>query len=357
MPERIISYSAALHEGLQQAMLRDERVIVIGEGVPDPKAIFGTTEGLQEQFGKQRVFDMPLSENGLTGICIGAALGGMRPLLIHQRVDFALLSMDPIINHAAKWRFLFGQQAKTPLVIRALIGRGWGQGPQHAQSLQALFAHIPGLRVVMPANGSDAKGMLSAALSGNDPVLILEHRWLHHTLSPVASDYFTRPLEGASVVRKGQHVTIAAFSHMVIEAHRAADWLSEQGIEVEIIDLRVVRPLDMHSIIRSTQHTGRLLVLDTAWKTGGISAEILAQIAEQCWGELKAPPQRLALPDLPSPTAAALADAYYPEAEHIAAAILTLMKKTSKAESLQACSSLRRADPRDVPNAEFCGPF
>ncbi|MCK4951759.1 MAG: alpha-ketoacid dehydrogenase subunit beta [Gammaproteobacteria bacterium] len=356
MPDRILSYAEAIREATFQAMEDNDQVIVIGEGVPDPKNIFGTTIGLQEKFGPDRVFDMPLSENGVTGICIGAAQAGLRPLMVHQRIDFMLLAMDQLVNHAAKWHFLFGKGAEIPLVIRAIIGRGWGQGPQHAQSLQALFAHIPGLRVVMPSSAYDAKGMLIGAINDNNPVIFLEHRWLHQITGNVPSNYYAESLEGAKVIRKGAMVTIAAFSYMLIEAIRAAEWLATQDIEVEIIDMRVVRPLDMDTVLMSIEKTGRLLVLDTAWKTGGISAEIVAGVTEKAMKHLKCAPVRLTLPDLPAPTASSLTETYYPEAEQVAEAVLRLLDIDDN-NVIAGAKALARTGNRDVPNADFTGPF
>lgn len=261
--QRELTYSQALLEGLRQSMEQDSSVIVIGEGVPDPKSIFGTTAGLQEQFGTKRVFDMPLAENGMTGVCIGAALDGLRPVMVHQRIDFSLLALDQIINNAAKWYYMFDGAASVPLVIRVLIGRGWGQGPQHSQSLQALFAHIPGLKVVMPTTARDAKGLLIAAIQDNNPVIFIEHRWLHHIRDQVPVDFYTTPLDQARVVRQGKDVTVVATSYMLIEVLRAAQLLAAHGIEVEVIDLRSVKPIDIKTIINSVQQTKHLVVADT----------------------------------------------------------------------------------------------
>ena len=190
---RELTYAQAIQEGLHQSMEADARVILVGEGVPDPKAIFATTAGLRDRFGSARVFDMPLSENGMTGICIGAALSGLRPVMVHQRIDFALLAMDQLVNNAAKWHYMFDGLANVPLVIRVIIGRGWGQGPQHSQSLQALFAHIPGFKVVLPATAYDAKGMLISAIEDNNPVIFIEHRWLHNIKDAVPAEPYRAP--------------------------------------------------------------------------------------------------------------------------------------------------------------------
>ena len=213
-----ITYAEAVREALDFCLSQDKNVFVVGEGVPDPKKIFNTTAGLLEKYGPQRIMDMPLSENALTGVCIGSGLIGMRPVMVHQRTDFAYLALDQIINNAAKWHYMFNGQGQVPIVIRMMIGRGWGQGPQHSSSPQALFSHIPGLKVVMPARPHDAKGMLIQAIEDNGPVIFLEHRWLHHMKEPVPEEPFREPLGKARVVRSGDSLTLAAFSYSVIEA-------------------------------------------------------------------------------------------------------------------------------------------
>lgn len=353
--ERQITQAAAIREALEQALLEDERVIVIGEGVPDPKGIFGTTIGLQQRFGKARVFDSPLSENGMTGICIGAAISGMRPVMIHQRIDFALLAMDQIVNNAAKWRYMFAGQVNVPLVIRVIIGRGWGPGPQHAQSLQALFAHIPGLKVVMPTSGYDAKGMLLAAIRDDNPVIFIEHRWLQGIVDHVPEGAYTVPLDQALVCRRGKDVTLVAFSYMVIESLLAAEVLADFGIDIEVIDARAVRPLDMTTIIASVQRTGSLVVADTAWKTGGIAGEVVAAVTESAFSALKRPPLRVALPDLPVPTSPHLTRNYYPDALFLARAIAARLGR--EIPDAELVGRLSRSTPHDVPQREFRGPF
>lgn len=352
---RRITQAEAIREALEQAMTEDGNVIVIGEGVPDPKGVFGTTSGLQEQFGKRRVFDMPLAENGMTGICIGAAISGMRPVMVHQRIDFALLCMDQIVNNAAKWRYMFAGQVNVPLVIRVIVGRGWGQGPQHAQSLQAMFAHIPGLKVVMPSSAYDAKGMLIAAIRDNNPVIFIEHRWLHGIVDDVPVLPYTVPLDRAAVRRSGRDATVVAFSFMVVEALLAAKVLADFGIELEVIDARAVRPLDMDTVISSVEHTGVLVVFDTAWKTGGIAAEVVAGVTERAFPSLKKPPLRVALPDYPAPTSPHLTQDYYPDALHFARAIVAHLGCDVPDEAL--VSRLHRSTPHDIPQREFRGPF
>ena len=357
MPEssRQITQAEAIREALEQAMAEDDRVILIGEGVPDPKGIFGTTSGLQERFGKARVFDMPLAENGMTGICIGAAVSGMRPVMVHQRIDFALLCMDQLINNAAKWRYMFAGQVNVPLVVRVIVGRGWGQGPQHAQSLQALFAHVPGLKVVMPSSGYDAKGMLLAAIKDDNPVFFIEHRWLHGIVDEVPTLPYTVPLDKAAIRRSGKDATVVAFSFMVVEALLAAKALADFGIDLEVIDARTVRPLDMATIIESVTRTGTLIVADTSWKTGGIAGEVVAGVTETAFNILRRPPLRVALPDIPAPTSQYLTKDYYPDALHLARSIVAHIDATVADEEL--VSRLLRSTPHDVPQREFCGPF
>jgi len=352
---RKISYSAAIREGIDQTMENRSNLIVIGEGVPDPKSIFRTTEGLQEKYGKNRVFDMPLSENGMTGICIGAALDGMHVLMIHQRIDFAMLAMDQIINNAAKWHYMFDGQMSVPIVIRVIIGRGWGQGPQHSQSLQALFAHIPGLKVVMPAVAKDAKGMMVAALKDKNPVIFIEHRWLHHIEDDVSEDLFETELDKAKILRVGKDLTIVATSLMVIESLKAAQVLAEIGIELEVIDLRSIKPIDIETIMQSVRKTKNIIVADTAWKTGGIAGEIVAQVVERGFADLERPPLRIAAPNHPVPTTHYMADKYYQDAFEIAEYVMNYCEYGE--DRKQVHSKLKALEPKDVPSKDFHGPF
>src|SRR4051812_44027386 len=269
----IITFAKAINEAFAVALAKDSNVITYGLGVDDPKGVFGTTLGLQQRFGIDRVFDIPTSENAMTGIGVGAALYGLRPVMTHQRLDFALLAMDQLVNNAAKWRFMFGGKRGVPLTIRMILGRGWGQGPTHSQSLQAWFSHIPGLKVVMPASPDDAKGLLLSAIFDDDPVIYLEHRWLHNLRGPVAEGDYRVPIGRARVVRQGDALTVVAMSYMTIEAIHALDHLAEQGIHAELIDLRTVRPLDWATILDSVRRTGRLLALDTGYATGGLAGE------------------------------------------------------------------------------------
>jgi pyruvate dehydrogenase E1 component beta subunit len=330
----------------------------MGLGVPDPKGIFGTLDGLAQKYGPTRVMDMPTSENAMTGIAIGSAIKGMRPVMTHQRVDFFLLALDQLINNAAKWHYMFGNQMNVPLVIRLIIGRGWGQGPQHSQSLQSLFAHIPGLKVVMPSNPFDAKGLLVSAIEDNNPVIYLEHRWLHGVFGEVPEEIYRVPLGKAKIVRSGADVTLVACSHMVLEAYRAAQWLQEEGVSVELIDVRSLKPLDKESILVSLKKTGRLVVADPDWKFVGFSAEVLAIAAEEAFSSLKCAPVRIAYPDRLCPTSWAIANHFYPTARQIASEVLKMMGKSIRASHyLEEILKQFSKEPLDVPNKEFTGPF
>lgn len=290
----------------------------MGLGVPDPKGVFGSTLGLQDKYGLDRVFDVPLSENAMTGVALGSAISGMRPVLTHQRVDFALSSIEQLVNQAAKWHYMFGGRMKAPMVIRMVIGRGWGQGPQHSQSLQALFAHVPGLKVVMPTTPFDAKGMMISAIESDDPVVCLEHRWLYGIRDEVPPDYYRVPLDRARVMRSGTDVTLIGVSYMTLECLTAAEMLAGVGISAEVIDLRSIRPLDLETILDSVNRTGRLLTVDNGHVAGGISAEIAASVVERSFDRLVAAPERIGFPDHPTPTTHALADGYYPLPHEIA---------------------------------------
>ncbi len=362
MPEqalRQLNFVEAVREGLDLALAKDPSVLVIGEGVPDPKAIFTSTAGLQQKYGSQRVFDMPLAENGLTGVCIGAAISGFRPVMIHQRIDFSLLAMDQIVNNAAKWHYIFDGKVRVPLVIRMIVGRGWGQGPQHSQSLQAMFASVPGLRVVMPTTAADAKGLMIAAIEDDNPVVFIEHRWLHHVTDHVPEGVYRTPIGHARILHEGSDVTIAAFSYMSLESLRVARALREHmGISVDLLDMRSVLPLDVPAVLNSVEKTSRLLVVDTASKTGSVAGELVSQVAERAFGDLKKAPVRIASPDHPVPTSPFMAAEYYPSPQHIAEAAINLTGASRDTVAYQAlCDALERRTHHDVPDQNFSGPF
>ncbi len=347
------TFAAAIKDALMTAMEIDPNVVCFGLGVDDPKGVFGTTLGLKERFGSERVFDMPTSENAMTGIGIGAALYGLRPVMTHQRLDFALLSMDQLVNNAAKWRFMFGGKRGVPLTVRMILGRGWGQGPTHSQNLQAWFAHVPGLKVVMPSTAESAKGLLLSSIFDPDPVIFLEHRWLHNLRGEVPDGDYRIAIGTAARLREGSDLTIVAMSYMTVEAMHAVDHLATQGVNCDLIDLRTVRPIDWATIATSVRRTGQLLVLDSGNLTGSISGEIVARITSDCWDALRGAPQRLAMPDYPEATSPALTENYHVRAEHIADKIGNMLLRKIEFRSLR----LQRTHPHDVPGDWFSGPF
>lgn len=324
---RRLTFAEAVREALDQALAQDKKVFIMGQGVDDPSGMFGTTLNLHKKHGNDRVFDTPLSENALTGVAIGAALSGMRPVYVHNRPDFLLLAMDQIVNHASKWSYMFGGRVNVSLVIRAVIGRGWGSAAQHSQALQGLFMHVPGLRLVMPSTPYDAKGLLLTSITDNNPVIFIEHRWLFKNSGQVPEALYSIPFGKGVIRRYGQDVTIVAISQMVIEAMRAAEKLKEEGIEAEIIDPRTLRPLDEEIILNSVKKTGRLIIADTGWKTGGVGAEIAAMVAEKGFSYLTAPIQRLASPDVPTPSSHVLEEAFYPGKEDMVRIIKEMVRK------------------------------
>lgn len=322
---RGLFYREAIREALAQAMEKDQSVYILGEGVDDATGIFGTTLDLHKKFGRQRVFDIPVAENGMTGVAIGSAITGMKPIFVHMRMDFLLMSMDQIVNHAAKWRYMFGGRLRVPLTIRAIIGRGWGSAAQHSQSLQALFTHIPGLKVVMPSTPYEAKGLLISSINDEDPVIFIEHRWLYDHFGYVPEEMYSLPIGKGVVKRPGRDVTVIGVSYMAIEAEKAALELAGENIDVEIIDLRSFKPIDVEIIKNSVKKTGRLVIADTGWKSCGVSAEITALALETCFDHLKAPIVRVALPDVPTPASSVLEQKYYPGVKNIVAAVKEVM--------------------------------
>ncbi len=349
---RKITYSGAILEAQKQLLESDPRVYILGLGVPTPSGVFGTTVGLQEQFGSARVIDIPAAENGITGVALGSAIAGMRPIMIHQRVDFSILSLEPIVNQAAKWHYMYGGNGIAPLTIRMIIGRGWGQGPQHSQSLQAWFAHVPGLQVLMPTNPSDAKGMLIAAVNSDAPSIILEHRWLYDIEGDVNEQMYETALGVAEVRRLGSDISLIGVSYMTIECLEAARVLGDLGISAEVVDLKSISPLDIETVLMSVRKTKRLIVADTGHTHFGISAEIIARVAETTGISLLAKPERIGLPNSPTPTAYSLAEGYYPTSHDIVISALKLMGVQEIDFPLRVTKSFT-----DIPNSNFTGPY
>jgi pyruvate dehydrogenase E1 component beta subunit len=322
---RTLTYSQAISEATVQCMADDPTVFVAGEGVDDDKGIYGTTRAAFERFGPTRVIDVPNSENATAGIAVGAAAMGRRPLIVHSRADFLFLAMDALVNLAAKWRYMYGDQGGVPVVTRAVVGRGWGQGATHSQSLQSVFGHFPGLNVAMPASPADAKGLLVQALRAGTPTLLLENRGLYRMEGEVPEEPGAVPFGRGRIARSGTDVTVVAASLMVHEAERAAALLAEQGISVEVVDVRSIRPLDEDLICSSVARTGRLVVADTSWARYGFAAEVAAVVAEKAFDSLCRPVRRVTLPDCPAPVSHPLEEAFHPNAERIAAACLEMV--------------------------------
>lgn len=343
-------FTEAINIALRDLMAEDPRTLFFGLGATDPKRIFGTTVGLVERFGARRVFDMPTSENGMTGVAIGAALMGFRPIMVHQRLDFFLLAMDQLVNGAAKWHYMFGGGDSVSLTIRLIMGRGWGQGPTHSQNLQAWFAHIPGLKVVMPATVQDAYGLMVSSVRDPNPVLYLEHRWLHAQKGELIRR--ETPLGSATVLRQGSDITLVGMSFMTLEAIRAADFLARHGVSVEVVDLRTIAPIDWTTIDESVRKTGRVIALDTATEDCCVAGHIVAHCAQHLFDHLQDAPAVVASPHCPVPTSAALSRGFYPGAAEIVRQIARSLNQPVPPD----VSSLD-LDPHDVPGPWFQGPF
>jgi pyruvate dehydrogenase E1 component beta subunit len=296
-----ITYREALNQALREELDRDERVFVMGEEVGYFGGAFKVTDGLLAVYGEKRIRDTPISELVIAGAGVGAAMGGLRPVVELMTINFGLLAIDQIVNHAAKIRYMFGGQAKVPLVIRAPQGGGHQLGAQHSQSLEAYFVHCPGLRVAIPATPADAKGLLKTAIRHEDPVIFLEHESLYGKKGEVPDGELLVPFGQASVVRQGKDVTIVSYSKCVYDALAAAETLENEGIDAEVIDLRTLNPLDLNTVIASVKKTAKAVIVYEGWRTGGAGAEIAAQIYEAAFDYLDAPIERVATKDIPMP--------------------------------------------------------
>jgi pyruvate dehydrogenase E1 component beta subunit len=322
---RRLSYAKALNEALHQILENDNRVFLIGQGVISPWYVGTTTVGLLDRFGPDRVIDTPVSENAITGTAVGAALAGMRPIVMHPRMDFMYYAMDQIANHAANYSYMFGGKTKVPMTIWSIVNRGGEQAAQHSQALHAMFGHIPGLKVVMPSSAYDVKGLLMASIADDNPVLLVDERWLYEQEEDVPEEPYMIPIGKGAVRRQGKDVTIVATSYMVCESIQAANSLAKEGIEAEVIDLRSLKPLDKQLVFDSVQRTGKLVVADGGWKSFGAAAEIAALVSEKVFSYLRAPIKRVTLPDAPAPASRALEEVYYPNADNIVQAVKDLV--------------------------------
>ena len=317
---RVITYKDAISEAINQAMISDPTVFAIGLDADDKFGVYGTMLDITH---RERIVGTPVSENAMTGVALGAALSGLRPIYIHMRTDFLLVAMDQIINYIAKWRYMFQGQIKVPIVIRAVIGRGWGSGAQHSQSLQSLFVHIPGLKVVMPSTPFDVKGLFLAAVKDDYPVIFIEHRWLYKNTGGVPADRYVLPIGKGAVVRKGRRLTVVATSIAVIDTLNACE---KYDLDVEIIDPRTLKPLDEEIILTSVKKTGRLLIIDYDFPMCGFAAEVSAMVAEKGFTSLKGPIHRITFPECFMPASGILEKAYCPDTESIAAKIREIIE-------------------------------
>jgi pyruvate/2-oxoglutarate/acetoin dehydrogenase E1 component len=324
--QRLLTYVDALREGLAQEMQHDPRVLLFGLDVDDHKGIQGSTRGLVDTFGPERVFGTPLSEDAMTGVAIGAAMSGMRPVHVHIRMDFLMLCMNQLVNIAAKSRYMYDGQVKVPLVVRSMIGKSWGQGAQHSQGLHSMFMHVPGLKVVAPSNAFDAKGCLIHAIRDDNPVIFVEHRLLYFTDAYVPEESFEVAFGKARLCTQGDDITIVGISNMLVESLRAHELLLEIGIHAEVIDPISLVPLDIDTIVQSVQRTGRLMVVDNAWTNCGASAEIVAQVVERVRNGKPIQVQRMGYAPTTCPTTPVLEREFYPDPAKIARAAYAMVR-------------------------------
>ena len=323
---RVLKYVDALREAVDQEMTRDEKVFVMGLDVDDHKALQGSTRGLLQKFGPDRIFTTPLAEDAMTGAAIGAAMAGLRPIHVHIRMDFLMLSMNQLINMAAKAHYMYGGNIKVPLVVRSIIGKSWGQGPQHSQGLYSTFMHFPGLKVVAPSNAHDAKGCMLSAIRDDNPVMFVEHRLLYPTEAFVPEEQFELPPGKSRVAMPGDDVTLVGISNMVVECLRARELLADAGISAEVIDPIWLSPLDTDTIIKSVKKTRRLIVVDNGWTMCGAGSEIAARVAEALGPEGKFQVERMGFAPTICPTSPSIEEQFYPNPARIAQAAHKMVK-------------------------------
>lgn len=322
---RELSYAGAINEAQRQAMELSDDVVVLGQLADTPAGIFGTTSGLVDRFGPDRVQDFPVAENLMTATAMGGSLVGLRPVIVHQRLDFMIYSLDAIVNWLALWRFKSNGRSNMPVTIRAIVGKGWGQGPQHSKSLHAWFAHLPGLRVAMPTTPYDAKGLLLEAILGESPSVFVEGRTLFSMTGDVPEAPYRVKFGEAVVRRSGKDATVVALGMMMPLVLRAATELAREGIDLEVIDLRTLSPWDKTTVLESVSTTRRLLVVDPAWRSFSVSAEVIATVAETIGDRLVAKPARVCLPDSHTPMSSALETQYYPAEDEVKTSIRQIM--------------------------------
>jgi pyruvate dehydrogenase E1 component beta subunit len=313
---RKLKYSLAINEAINQAMEKDESVFLIGQGVESPWYVGNTCLGLIEKYGRERVIDTPVSENAITGAAVGAAIAGMKPIIVHPRFDFLLYACDPIINEAANWNYMNGGRLSVPVVFWPIINRGGEQAAQHSQALQAIFAHIPGLKILAPSNAYDAKGLMISSIFDPNPVIFVDDRWLYNTEEIVPENFYDVPIGKANIISEGTDLTLISYSFMITQCKKAIEELKNR-YSIELIDLRTIKPIDIETIKKSVNKTGKVVVVDATWKSFGVSSEIVALINDYCFSSLKTSVKRVTLPDCPAPAASTLEEVYYPDYKNI----------------------------------------
>ena len=347
-------FAEQINEGLDEILSSDQKALIMGLGVTDPKGIFGTTLGLIEKYGSSRVIETPTSENAITGIGVGLAITGYRPIMVHQRLDFFLLAMDQLVNSAAKWHYMFGGQQSVPITIRLITGRGWGQGPTHSQNLHSWLTHIPGLKVVMPAFASDVKKLLIASVNDPNPVIFIEDRWCHMQRidrNLIKSTHLE--IGKAEVIEIGNDLTIVSAGFSTIQCLRAVKFLKKHEVNVELVDLKTLKPLDIDAILTSVTKTGKLLVVDSGTEISSFASEIISLVTRLAFNKLRQAPEMITAPDVPEPTSHGVIEEFKFNSTDIAKKTLKVLNKNLENFDFSELTD----DLPDVPNSNFSGPF
>lgn len=353
MTSREISVGQAILETQQFILRKHPETLVLGLNAASPAGIFGTVTGLVDEFGTDRIIETPASESSCMGIALGMASSGLRPIFVHQRLDFAILAMDQLVNQVAKWHFMYGGRLRAPLVVRLIIGRGWGQGPQHSQALHAWFAHVPGLRVVMSSFPEEARECLYWSVLDDAPVIFIEHRWMHLVTGMVSSDLPIPRITNSIIRRVGTDISLACTSFMTVECLEAAKLLESRGVQAEVVELITLSPLDTSVLKTSVQKTGRLLVADIGGVQFGVSSEIICSVLEDGRITMRSAPTRIGLPSVPTPTAPRASASFYPTSISIANTVLDLVGSPKSSFFVET----RTDSELDVPNSRFLGPY
>lgn len=355
---RKISFVDAFREGIEQSLKKDKNLFLMGEGINDPSPMWGTVKGIKKNFGEHRTVEMPVAENGLIGTAIGAALNGSKVVINLQRIEFALYAYEQIINNAAKSHYISRGKHTVPIVLRAVIGRGWGQGPEHGQSLENIFAAIPGLKVVIPTFPSDAKNLLINSIFDPNPVIFIEHRWSHYSSGLVDKKFKINKLKNIEKVTNGKDLTIIANSVNLIEARRISNIMKKHNISIEILNLQMISPLDIKEIYKSVRKTNNLLTIDLGHKFLNIGGEIIAQLLERGI-KFRRPPIRLGLPFHPVPSSRGYIQGFYPDGMQILKSIKKILNINNQkfTKILKEFNQEKSKLPIDVPDPYFKGPF